>query len=273
MADENTSVEDVNSNLEQTANEGEVAAGAAAPAEAGAPGAPQDGDGSQPKAKELAKEAPAEGDDDKPKPLTRRDARIDQLLGDNRAMRGFAERTLVEKQALEAQALVIPRPEDYPNDQAYMAAVAEQAVKKAQLNILEKNAREAGERAAAAAEEAWRERTADFRARVADFDAVAHNPNLKISPIMADAIRESERGAEIAYYLGKNPNEAARIASLAPVSQATAIARLESRVSKAPAQSQTKAPPAAEQTLKGKGSAGKSLEDMSFEEYRKARGF
>ncbi len=58
---------------------------------------------------------------------------------------------------------------------------------------------------------------------------------------MADAIRELSRGPEIAYYLGRNPAEASRIASLPPVSQATAIARLEARID-APQASVSKAP-------------------------------
>ena len=105
-----------------------------------------------------------------------------------------------------------------------------------------------------------------------DFDAVAHNPSLTVTPIMADAIRESSRGAEIAYFLGKNPAEAARIASLSPVSQATAIARLEARVGAA--QNSISRAPQPVTTVSGRGGAGgKRLEDMSFEEYRRARGF
>ena len=89
---------------------------------------------------------------------------------------------------------------------------------------------------------------------------------------MADAIRESARGAEVAYYLGKNPDEAAQIAALPPLSQATAIARLESRLGSA-ASPVSKAPQPVG-TLSGRGgSGGKRLEDMNFEDYRKARGF
>ena len=82
--------------------------------------------------------------------------------------------------------------------------------------ILARQASEAQEIAARAAQDAWAESTAGFREKVPDFDAVVHNPNLTVTPVMADAIRESGRGAEIAYFLGKNPAEAARIASLPP---------------------------------------------------------
>ena len=139
--------------------------------------------------------------------------------------------------------------------------------------ILARQASEAQEIAARAAQDAWAESTADFREKVPDFDAVVHNPNLTVTPVMADAIRESIRGAEIAYYLGKNPAEAARIASLSSVSQATAIARLETRVGGAAQASVSRAPQPVS-TLSGRsGGAGKRLEDMNFEEYRRARGF
>jgi hypothetical protein len=88
---------------------------------------------------------------------------------------------------------------------------------------------------------------------------------------MADAIRESARGAEIAYYLGKNPGEATHIASLPPVSQATAIARLEGRLG-AGAVAVSRAPQPVG-TLPGRNSGSvKPLEDMDFEEYRRFRG-
>ena len=104
--------------------------------------------------------------------------------------------------------------------------IAEQAAREVGAGLMARQAAQAQELAAKAAQEAWSETVAEFRQRVPDFDAVALNPNLSITPVMADAIRESGRGGEIAYYLSKNPAEAARIAVLPPVSQATAIARL-----------------------------------------------
>ena len=159
----------------------------------------------------------------------------------------------------------ITAPEDYTR------AVAEQAVREVGADMLARQAAQAQELAAKAAQDAWAESTAEFRQRVPDFDAVAHNPNLAVTPIMADAIRESSRGAEIAYYLGKNPAEAAQIAGFPPCPQATAIARLEGRLSTSISVSRAPQPVG---TLSGRGgSAGKQLEDMDFEEYRRARGF
>jgi hypothetical protein len=198
--------------------------------------------------------------------------RLQQLIRDKHAADALAATSAAQASALRERLQSPARAQDYRAPEDYTRAVAEQAVREVGAEILARQASQAQEAAARAAQVAWAEATAAFREKAPDFDAVAHNPSLAITPVMADAIRESSRGAEIAYYLGKNPAEASRIASLPPVSQATAIARLETRIED-PAASISKAPQPVG-TLSGRaGSGGKRLEDMSFEEYRRARGY
>ncbi len=201
-----------------------------------------------------------------------REGRIRELIHQKKVADAVAARSAAEAAALRGGFQNPGRPQDYRAPEDYTRAIAEQAAREVGAGVLARQAQLAQELAARAAQDAWSETTAGFRQRVPDFDAVAHNPNLAVTPIMADAIRESNRGAEIAYYLGKNPAEAAQIAALPPVSQATAIARLENRLG-ANAVSVSRAPqPVGTLTVRG-GSAGKSLEDMDFEEYRRTRGF
>ncbi len=201
-----------------------------------------------------------------------RGARFDQLIREKRAAEAVANRSMAEAAALRERLRQPGQPQDYRAPEDYTRAVAEHAVREVGVDMLARQASQAQEIAARAAQEAWAEATADLRQRVPDFDAVAHNPNLKVTPVMADAIRESSRGAEIAYYLGKNPSEAAQIAGLPPVSQATAIARLENRLSAGTVPVSRAPQPVG--TLSGRsGSAGKPLEEMDFEDYRRARGF
>jgi hypothetical protein len=201
-----------------------------------------------------------------------REGRVQQLIRQKHAADAVAARSTAEAAALRGAKQTPGRPQDYSAPEEYTRAVAEQAVREVGADMLARQAAQAQGLAAKAAQDAWTEVTADFRQRVPDFDAVAHNPNLTVTPIMADAIRESVRGAEIAYYLGKNPAEAAEIAALPPVSQATAIARLEGRLGAGFA-SVSRAP-APVGTLSGRGgSAGTALEDMDFEDYRRARGY
>jgi hypothetical protein len=201
-----------------------------------------------------------------------REGRIRELIHQKQVADALAARSAAEAAALRSGSQTPGRPQDYRAPEDYTRAIAEQAAREIGAGVLARQAAQAQDLAARAAQDAWSETTAEFRQRVPDFDAVAHNPSLAVTPIMADAIRESNRGAEIAYYLGKNPAEAAQIAALPPVSQATAIARLENRLG-ANAVSVSRAPQPV-RTLSGRGgSAGKPLEDMDFEEYRRARGF
>jgi hypothetical protein len=218
-----------------------------------------------------AGQQPQDGQREAEPKQTRADIRVQQALRDRNAAIGFAERTLAEKAALEKE-IADRRPEQFRTDEEYARAVAQDAARQVGVQMLGRQAATAQAQAEYAAHDAWQARIADIRARTPDFDAKVHDPNLTITPIMADAIRESDVGGEIAYYLAENKAEAFRIANLPPVSQAVAIARLEGRVAKSQAQpSQAPAPITA---LKGKsGGSGKSLEAMSFEEYRKARGF
>jgi hypothetical protein len=205
-------------------------------------------------------------------PQASQNARVQQLIREKAAADALAARSAAEAAALRGSGQAPGRPQDYRAPEDYTRAVAEQAVREAGADMLARQAAQAHEFAARAAQDAWTEATLEFRQKVPDFDAVAHNPNLAITPVMADAIRESGRGAEIAYYLGKNPAEAVQIAGLAPVSQATAIARLEGRLA-AGTSSMSRAPQPVS-TLSGRGgSQAKPLDDMDFEEYRRARGF
>jgi hypothetical protein len=81
--------------------------------------------------------------------------------------------------------------------------------------------------------EAYQARAEITARKYPDFAEVAGNPSLPITPAMAEAIMDSDHGPEVAYHLGKNPNEAARIARLNPVSQARELGRIEAIVSSA----------------------------------------
>jgi hypothetical protein len=204
-------------------------------------------------------------------PQAPQNARVKQLIREKAAADALAARSAAEAAALRGSGQAPGRLQDYRAPEDYTRAVAEQAVREAGAGMLARQAAQAQELAARAAKDAWIEATAEFRQKVPDFDTVAHDPNLAITPVMADAIRESGRGAEIAYYLGKNPAEASQIAGLPPVSQATAIARLEGRL--AAGTSSVSRAPQPVSTLTGRGgSQAKPLEDMDFEDYRRARG-
>lgn len=92
--------------------------------------------------------------------------------------------------------------------------------------------------------DAWDQVKADARERMPDFDSVVTSQT-PIHEAAAPYIVESDKGAEIAYYLGKNPDEARNLFAMFNTNRSRAYAELgkiEAKVS-APAKSQpTKAP-------------------------------
>ncbi|MDA5337809.1 LysR family transcriptional regulator [Stenotrophomonas maltophilia] len=122
-----------------------------------------------------------------------------------------------------------------------------------------------------------------------DFYDVFHG-GLPVTQTMAEAITDADNPASIAYYLGQNPEEAARIAGMSPSAVSRAIGRIEAKLesqaapaaaeqARAPEQKTvTKAPPPVT-TLSGAPPVVKDLTEMSMADYdaqrrkeRKARG-
>jgi hypothetical protein len=60
---------------------------------------------------------------------------------------------------------------------------------------------------------------------------------------MADTIRASDIGPDVAYYLGSNPKEVDRISRLAPILQAKEIGRIEAKLADAPPVKKTTSAP------------------------------
>jgi len=67
-----------------------------------------------------------------------------------------------------------------------------------------------------------------------DFEKVAYNDKLPITEYMAQTIRESELGPDVAYYLGSNMEEAKRISKLSPFNQAKELGKIELKISTNP---------------------------------------
>ena len=89
-------------------------------------------------------------------------------------------------------------------------------------------------------------------------------PGLQGTPAFG-AILESEMGAEVMYYLGKNPARAHQIVSLSPLAQVREIGRIEASLSTG--KSVTQAPPPPSSVNAQTGTATKSPERMTVDEY------
>lgn len=171
-----------------------------------------------------------------------------------------------------------PLPGQFTSTEDYVEAVAEWKAKeilKSQRQEQETvSQREAEERYRAELKAEYQERVEVATEKYDDFEEVTGNPNLRISPAMADAIVASDVGPDVAYYLGTNPKEAERISRLPPFLQVKEIGRLEAKVIAEPPAKKTTSAPAPISPVKPKGTARitdttnpKSLEQLGTSEW------
>lgn len=115
----------------------------------------------------------------------------------------------------------------------------------------------------------YQEKLSDARERMPDIDTVMQ-PLMRVPlhDLAAEIIVESDKAAELTYYLGKNLNEAYRISELSPHKQAAEIARIEARLSAGPSPRRHSQAPPPPTTITGAASpSAKDPANMSFAEY------
>jgi hypothetical protein len=130
-----------------------------------------------------------------------------------------------------------PAREQFTSDDAYVEALAQ---RKAEELIQQRSQRQQQEETL----QAFQEREEQAREKYPDYEQVALNAQLPITQVMADTIRASDIGPDVAYYLGSNPKEVDRISRLAPILQAKEIGRIEAKLADAPPVKKTTSAPA-----------------------------
>lgn len=118
---------------------------------------------------------------------------------------------------------------------------------------------------------AWVERRAKVIEQIPDYEAVAESPDVMVTPHMGAMIVNSDLGPQIAYHLGKNPQEAARIAGLALPQQIFEMGRISAIVSAAAATKPKPPPEPITPTGPRAAAAKKSVDEMSGDEYYEKR--
>jgi hypothetical protein len=174
-------------------------------------------------------------------------------------------------QAAEAELQRLRQPLKEPGPNATQDEVDRFNVKAA---VREQRAEEANVERETAIQQAMAVRDATIQAKA---EAVADRmpglwQQLTSLPVLsnetAEFIAASDKGAEVAYFLTQNPNEARRIASLHPYHQGIELARIESRLTAAPQVRKTTAAPPPPPKMPGAPSvAAKDPADMSPAEY------
>lgn len=127
-----------------------------------------------------------------------------------------------------------PKLEDFNYDEAaYQAALTAHVTTEAARQVREEFRKEQEQLTQKQKVESWRKRAADFSAKTPDYEDTAYGA--PIPDEAADIIMDCENGPEIAYYLGKHPDEAKALEGMSEAGMARAIGRLEVRLSVPPA--------------------------------------
>ncbi len=172
-----------------------------------------------------------------------------------------------------------PKADQYPDYEQYLQATAQyeaQKVVQAQIQAERQAQYEYAQRqqveqqrhqAAQKYNQALETKLNDAVKKFPDFIDVVSNPELpgiQGTPAFS-AILESDRGAEVMYYLGKNPATAHRIASLPPLAQVKEIGRIEAAIDAGKTVTSTPPPPA--KVSSGESAATKDPSRMSYDEF------
>lgn len=129
-----------------------------------------------------------------------------------------------------------PQPENYPTHAAYVQDVAKWAVEQHEQV-------KAATATATSIQTAWESQETQAKTKFADYDEALAADTTRYHPAVLEAIQTSDQGAEVAYHLATHPEDATRIAALAPGAALRALGRLEAQL--APRSEGTSAPAAA----------------------------
>lgn len=162
----------------------------------------------------------------------------------------------------------VPTLEQFDYDQnAYMQAMI-------QYGMQEERRRWEGEQQQRQIMQAQQEKGRSFQAKIEAFDKEvpggwqqAVSAPVNYTPVMLDAIQESDIGPRIGYYLSQHLEEANRISALSPTAQAKAIGRLEEKLSQVPQKKTTTQAPAPAPVAHSAAPLKKNAADMTFEDH------
>lgn len=192
------------------------------------------------------------------------------------------EQAASRESSRQSQEPVEPKRENFESYEAYLEARSDWRADQKVTEALKKDreATQAKEQATQIPEaqrkaaQAWMERETAFKALTKDYDEVvgdfADSPEwAAFSGEAKRAAIESDVGPQLLYHLASNPEEAERIAALAPRKQIVELDALEAKLPKAGKKASAAPPPAS--VPKGGNTAEGFREDMSQKDYEARR--
>lgn len=227
----------------------------------------EEGGGTQPEGEADAEaEAPKEEElSDSQKRRRAKKARMAQLYTEAEEAKARRERQQkIFDGGPEPQEDAYVDPTEYAIDKALWRE--RQASHDRQIKQVDAELEQINQQSAAERQSFWQDQMADARTRHQDFDQIALGGHWQPTPAMTEAITSSDMGADVAYFLGANAHEAARIAQLPPMQQVREIGRIEATLT-APKPKTETAAPAPIKPVKPRGGAEKDPSKMTMAEY------
>lgn len=204
--------------------------------------------------------------------------RIDRLH--KRAAEAEAREKVAQERAARVEAAQqpqvdpgAPRLEQFDYDpEKYAAAKAEYAEKKTREKLATEQRANVEKESHNRLVSSWEDKASVAEAKYDDFHEVVGE--LQPTNAVSAAVMDAENAGDVAYYLGKHPKEAQRIASLPPLSAVREIGKLEAKLlAEAPKPKQPSKAPAPIDPLKGTGQVASATigPEEDFEVFLKKR--
>lgn len=217
----------------------------------------------EPKAKE-------EDEDDKlPKGVKKRIDTLTRQRYEREARIADLERQISEISQKQQAATPEPQLDQFDTFDAYVDALADH---KAKAKVSEHQKAATVQQEQVAAVDSFKQRATEFAKGVEDYDqAFVVAAQLPIAPETALAMVNHEIGPQVAYYLGKNPNEGYRLATLSPAMQLMELGTIIAKLKTAPPVKRVSQAPAPAKTVQSASKSTKSDDEISTKEWMDKR--
>jgi len=236
------------------------------------------------KAEETPEEKPSDKADETVKPeekkpeekkedhFNRRQRRLLQERSEFKAKAELYEK-LMSQQQQQATQTGKPTRDAYADEGAYIEALTDWKMDQKLGTVRQELAQQSAQ---SQVMNEWSQKVTTARAVYADYDEVlAEATDIQLTGPVQEAIMDSKYGADIAYYMAQNPEDAQRIVSLSPTSAIREIGRIESYIeqeAKKNGGSSKKVPSPAPRPINppkasSSGGASRDLEKMSPAEF------
>lgn len=177
--------------------------------------------------------------------------RLDELTREKYEARRQAERERAEREYWQKKAMGIdkepeptgkPTADKFETYEDYLEALSDWKLDQRLSKQQQEQTKNTEEQKKAELAQSYKTRVEAVKSKFEDYDEVAHGLHWSPTETMAAAIMESEKGPEIAYWLGSHPEDAERIGRMSERQQLLEMGRI-AEIAATPKKKATEAPP------------------------------